>query len=261
MCVKPEFIDVHVCYKLRNSLGGYGGIKVVRVSDDLGGSSSHGRGGVVAKSAVIHSRWCVKKICQSSDEFLMAVACSSLQPSIGQSDAFEDFCCWNSYPLDQVGSGKFWGGKIYDWLKKGILIMWINFLHSRQEALRRASCPKTHFIHCLGSNRQANIRLNATLLQPRVCFLNEIVNRERSESCYITKSLSEIKSALYLYAWYNPIVYSKCTEDPWFSCYPLNLSLLHELSHAVLAIFYTGKANISGRRGKIWWLNPKFCNS
>ena len=60
MCVKPEFMDGHVCYKLRNSLGGYGGIKVVRVSDDLGGSSSHGRVGVVAKSAVVHSRWCVK---------------------------------------------------------------------------------------------------------------------------------------------------------------------------------------------------------
>ena len=29
-----------------------------------------------------------------------------------------------------------------------------------------------------------------TLLQPRVCFLNEIVNRERSESCYITQDQS-----------------------------------------------------------------------
>ena len=45
-------MDVHVCYKLSNSLGEYGGIRVVRVSDDLGGSSSRGRGGVVAKSAV-----------------------------------------------------------------------------------------------------------------------------------------------------------------------------------------------------------------
>ena len=60
MCVKPEFMDGHVCYKLRNSLGGYGGIRVVRVLDNLGGSSSHGWGGIVAKSAVVHSRWCVK---------------------------------------------------------------------------------------------------------------------------------------------------------------------------------------------------------
>ena len=35
MCLKPEFMDGHVCYKLRNSLGKYGGIRVVRVSDDL----------------------------------------------------------------------------------------------------------------------------------------------------------------------------------------------------------------------------------
>ena len=53
----------------------------------------------------------------------MAVACSSLQSSVGQSDAFEDFCCLSSYPLDQVGSGNFFRGKIYDWLKKGILLM------------------------------------------------------------------------------------------------------------------------------------------
>ena len=68
-------MDGHVCYKLRNSLGGYGGIRVVRVSDDLGGSSSRGRGGVVAKSAVVHSKWCVK----NPSEFrwvLMAVALS-----------------------------------------------------------------------------------------------------------------------------------------------------------------------------------------
>ena len=32
MCVKPEFMDGHLCYKLRNLLGGYGGIRVVRVS-------------------------------------------------------------------------------------------------------------------------------------------------------------------------------------------------------------------------------------
>ena len=65
VCVKPEFMYGHVCYKLRNSLGGNDDIRVVRVSDDLGGSSSRGRGGVVAKSAVD-----VSKICQSSDEFL-----------------------------------------------------------------------------------------------------------------------------------------------------------------------------------------------
>ena len=169
VCVKPEFIDGQVCYKLRNSLGGYGGIRVIRVSDDLGGSSSRGRGGVVAKSAAVHSRWCVK----NPPEFrwvLMAVACSSCQPLVGQFDAFEDFRCLNSYPMDQVGSGKFFRGKIYDWLNRGILLMRINFLHSRPEALHGASCAKTHFIHCFGSSRQANIQLNASLLQPCVCF-------------------------------------------------------------------------------------------
>ena len=59
-------------------------------------------------------------------------------------------------------------------------------MHSCPEALLGTSCAKTHFIHCLGSRHQANIWSNATLLQPRVCFLNEIVNWERSESCYIT---------------------------------------------------------------------------
>ena len=49
MCVKPEFMDGRVCCKLRNSLGGYGGIRVVRIPDDLSGSSSRGLGGVVAK--------------------------------------------------------------------------------------------------------------------------------------------------------------------------------------------------------------------
>ena len=34
---------------LSNTFSGYGGIRVVRVSDDLCGSSSRGRGGVVAK--------------------------------------------------------------------------------------------------------------------------------------------------------------------------------------------------------------------
>ena len=79
MCVGPEFMDGHVCDKSRNSLGGYVCVRVVSVSDDLGGSSSRGRGGVVAKSAVVHSRWCVKNL----SEFrwvLMAVACSSFIP-------------------------------------------------------------------------------------------------------------------------------------------------------------------------------------
>ena len=56
MCVKPEFIDGYVCYKLRNSLGGYSSIRVVRISGDLSGSSSCGWGGIVARSAVVHSR-------------------------------------------------------------------------------------------------------------------------------------------------------------------------------------------------------------
>ena len=34
---------------------------------------------------------------------------SSLRPLVGQSDAFEDFRCLNSYPLDQVGFGNFQG--------------------------------------------------------------------------------------------------------------------------------------------------------
>ena len=50
VCVKPEIMYGHVCCKLRNSLGGYGGIRVVSVADDLGGS--RGQGGVVAESAV-----------------------------------------------------------------------------------------------------------------------------------------------------------------------------------------------------------------
>ena len=149
-------MDGHICYKLRNSLGGYGGIRVIRVSDDLGGSSSRGWGGIVAKTAVVHSRWCVKNL----TEFwwvLMAIACSSLHPSVGQSDTFEDFHCLSSYPLDQVGSGNFFRGKIYDWLKKGILLMRINFSHSHPEPLCWTSCAKTHFIHCFSSSRQANI--------------------------------------------------------------------------------------------------------
>ena len=155
VCVTPEFIHGHVCYKLRNSLGWYGGIRVVRVSDDLGGSTSRGQGGVVAKSAAVHSRWCVKKSVRVQ---MGSYGCSVFfpSPSVCQSAAFEDFRCLNSYPLDQVGSGKFLRGKIYDWLKKGILLNWINFLHSRPEALHGASCAKTHFIHCFGSSRQAN---------------------------------------------------------------------------------------------------------
>ena len=167
VCVKPESMYSHVCCKLRESLGGYGGISVVRVPDDLGGSSSRGWGSVVAKSAVVTTGDVFRGV-------FMAVACYIL-PTF-----------WSVYPLDQVSSGKFFRGKIYDWLKKGILLNWINFLHSRPEALRGASCAKTHFIHCLGSSDQANIWSNATLLQPRGCFLNEITNRERSESCYIT---------------------------------------------------------------------------
>ena len=59
-------------------------------------------------------------------------------------------------------------------------------MHSRPEVLHGASCTKTHFIHCLGSSRLVNIRSNATLLQPCVCLLSEIVNLERSKFCNIT---------------------------------------------------------------------------
>ncbi len=74
MGVKQELMYSHECYKLRNSLGGYGGIRVVRVSDDLGGSSSHGRGGVVAKSAAKSQHGGVSKIHQSSDGFLCVLS-------------------------------------------------------------------------------------------------------------------------------------------------------------------------------------------
>ena len=114
VCVKPEFIDGHICYKLRNSLGGYGGIRVVKVSDDLGDSSSHGRGAVVAKSAVVTAGDVFRGV-------LMAVACSILPPFCSISPS-ADLHCLNSYPLDQVGSGKFFRGKIYDWLKKGYFV-------------------------------------------------------------------------------------------------------------------------------------------
>ena len=114
VCVKPEFMYGHVCRKLRNSLGGYGGIRVVRVRDDLGSSSSRGRGGVVAKSPVV----------PAGDVFggvFMAVVFSILPPFWSVSP-FADLRCLNSYPLDQVDSGKFFRRKIYDWLKKGILL-------------------------------------------------------------------------------------------------------------------------------------------
>ena len=162
---------------------------VVWVADDLSGCSSRGWGGVVAKSVVVTAGDVLRGV-------FMAVACSILPPFWPVS-SFADLRCLNSYPLDQVGSVKFFRGKIYDWLKKGILLNWIKFLHSRPEALREASCAKTHFIHCLGDSRQANIRSNATLLQPRVCvffvFVNEIAKRERSESCYITMHKLESK--------------------------------------------------------------------
>ena len=114
VCVKPEFMYSHVCCKLRNSLGGYGGIRVVRVPDDLSGSSSHGQGGIVAKSAVVTAGDVFRGV-------FMAVACSILPPFWSVS-SFADLRCLNSYPLDRVGSGKFFRGKIYDWLKKGILL-------------------------------------------------------------------------------------------------------------------------------------------
>ena len=82
----------------------------------------------------------------------------------------------------------FFRRKIYDWLKKDILLMCINFLYSRPEVLRGVSCAKTHFIYCLGDSRLVNIRSNATLLQSGVCLLSETVNWERSKFCYITTS-------------------------------------------------------------------------
>ena len=60
VCVKPEFMYGHVCHKfLETHLVG----RVVRVSDDLSSSSSCGRGGIVAKLAVVTAVGC-------SDEFL-----------------------------------------------------------------------------------------------------------------------------------------------------------------------------------------------
>ena len=78
---------------------------------------------------------------------------------------------------------------------KVILVELTITFESRLEQSHGASCAKMHFIHSLGGSRQANIRSNATLLQPRVCVcvFNEIANRERSESCYITK-LPQISS-------------------------------------------------------------------
>ena len=104
----------HVCCKLRNSLGGYDGIRVVRIPDDLDSSSSRGRGGVVAKSTVV-----IADDVNRGVAFFMAVACSTLPPFWSVS-SFADLRCLNSYPLDQVGSGKFFRGKIYDWPKKCI---------------------------------------------------------------------------------------------------------------------------------------------
>ena len=102
-CVKPEFMYGHIYCKLRNSLGGYSGIRVVRIPDDLGGGSSHGRGSVVAKSAVVTAG-------DANRGVFMAVAYSILPPFWSVS-SFADLCCLNSYPLDQVSSGKFLGGR------------------------------------------------------------------------------------------------------------------------------------------------------
>ena len=138
-----------------------------------------GIGSLVAKSAVVTAGNVNRGV-------FMAWACSILPPFWSVS-SFVDLSCLNSYPLDQVESGKFFRGKIYDWLKKGILLNWINFLHPHPEALYWASFAKMHFIHCLCGSCQANIWSNVTLLKPHVCFVfNEIANRERSESCYIT---------------------------------------------------------------------------
>ena len=89
----------NVCCKLRNSLGGYGGIRVVRVADDLCGSSRCGWGGIVAKSAVVTAGDVFRGV-------FMAIACSILPPFWSVS-SFADLRCLNSYPLDQAGSGKF----------------------------------------------------------------------------------------------------------------------------------------------------------
>ena len=88
VCVKPEFMYGHVCCKLRNSLGGYGSIRVV---------------GVVAKSAVVTVGDVFRGV-------FMAVVCSILPPFWSVS-WFADLHCLNSYPLDQVSSGKFLGGR------------------------------------------------------------------------------------------------------------------------------------------------------
>ena len=74
---------------------------VVRVLDDLGGSSSRGWGGVVAKSTVVYTRGCVKKSVrvQISSYGRGVFIPSTLAISL----AFEDFRCLNSYPFDQGG--------------------------------------------------------------------------------------------------------------------------------------------------------------
>ena len=82
MCVKPEFVDGHVCYKLRNSHGEYGGIRVEVYQMILVGGSIRGQGGVVAKSAVVDSGWYVINL----SEFKMCSyggAFSSLHPLVG----------------------------------------------------------------------------------------------------------------------------------------------------------------------------------
>ena len=76
---------------------------MVRIPDDLGGSCSRGRGGVVAKSAVVTAGDMFRGV-------FMAVACSILPP-FWPVCWFADLRCLNSYPLDQVGSGKFLGGR------------------------------------------------------------------------------------------------------------------------------------------------------
>ena len=83
----------------------------------LVGGSNRGQGGVVAKSAVVHSGWYIINL----SEFKMSSygrACSFLRPLVGYSDAFVDFHCLSSYPLDQVGSGNFLGGRFMIGWKK-----------------------------------------------------------------------------------------------------------------------------------------------
>ena len=99
--------------------------------------------------------------------------------------AFTDLRCLNSYPLDQVGSGKLGGGEIYDWLKKGILLMSISCIHTRKPCAEPLAQRHILFIVSFAAVRLTSGRIYPS---PATCiFLNEIVNRERSESCYITE--------------------------------------------------------------------------